>query len=168
MAETQLTPSTPVTVDEVNVEKVVYPDVHWTVGADLVPSPLYQVYRILTNWAGKDDESLYNRFEVKDSEGNLLNSTVELSIPEGGSISNVGDNRFGYALGTVGVTITPNETMATNYPNAIVSIDGKEYDLGRLGNVIYFVMTVKDHYVDIKWNPINPDITETIRIVANR
>lgn len=158
-------------IDEVNTEerKRVYADVHWTAGADLVPSPLYQVYRILTNWAGKDDESLYNRFEVKDASGNLLNSTVEFIEPEDDdTLGNVGDNKYGYASGRVTIKITPNATMKSNYPSAIVNIDGKEYDLERLSQNITFDMTVKDHYVDIHWNPIVADSVETIRVVANR
>ena len=171
-----------VIVDEVNVEKVVYPDVHWTVGADLIPSPIYQVYQILTNWAGKDDESLYNRFDVRDGNGNLLNSTVafvapvaadpehptteeQAAIDKVNAYGNVGDNKFGYANGMVTISITPNVTMKTNNPFAIVNIDGKELDLGRLNSNITFDMRNKDHYVDIHWDG---STVETIRIVANR
>lgn len=168
MADPVENPQTATVVDEVNVEKVVYPDVHWTSGVDLVPSPLYQVYCIQTTWAGKDDESLYNKFTVTDNQGNLLKSTVTFTLPEGNEYGDLGDNKYGYAVGNVTVTITPNATMKENYPSAIVNIDGKEFDLARLDTGIVFDMTAKDHFVDIHWSPLDPNVTESIRIVANR
>lgn len=63
------------------------------------------------------------------------------------------------------VTITPNETLATRFPGAIVVVDGKEHDLRYLNNPITLYMN-KDHVISIKW--IWGSCVETFRITSNR
>lgn len=192
-------------VKDWNNPKSNYPDVHWTTGAGLVPSPLYQVYRILTNWAGTDDESLYSKFNLgADKDGNVYHSKVEFIAPSVEvpvaadpsnptdeekaaieeaeaknaelaaafaelALGNVKANQYGYAFNVITVKITPNEELAKIYKNATVSIDGKEHNLAWLENPIKFDMSVRDHRVEITWDPLQGGKSiESIRIVANR
>lgn len=146
---------------------------------DIVVSAPYQA-RFLTNWAGVDDESLYNVFDLRDGSGNLLNSTIEFVAPEPAgelateeeqaeidkvnSYSNFEGNKYGKAVGVVTVRVTPNASLAETYPYALVTIDGKEYDLKKLDNDFVFDMQ-RDHFIDIHWAG---DVVESFRIVGKR
>ncbi len=66
---------------------------------------------------------------------------------------------------TVVATFTVSEDLEALYPNAIVSIDGKEYTLGVLDSPITFYMN-RDHRVSINW--ICNELVETFRIIARR
>ena len=65
----------------------------------------------------------------------------------------------------ISVTIEPNSTLVGKFPNAIVVIDGKDYDLKYLNNPITFYMD-RDHKISIKW--IWGSCVETFRIICNR
>lgn len=66
---------------------------------------------------------------------------------------------------TVVATFTVSEDLEALYPNAIVSIDGKEYTLGVLDSPITFYMN-RDHRVSINW--VCNELVETFRIIARR
>ena len=66
---------------------------------------------------------------------------------------------------TVVATFTVSADLEVLYPNAIVSIDGKEYTLGVLDSPITFYMN-RDHRVSINW--ICNELVETFRIIARR
>ena len=66
---------------------------------------------------------------------------------------------------TVVATFTVSKDLEALYPNAIVSIDGKEYTLGVLDSPITFYMN-RDHRVSINW--ICNKLVETFRIIARR
>lgn len=66
---------------------------------------------------------------------------------------------------TVVATFTVSGDLEALYPNAIVSIDGKEYTLGVLDSPITFYMN-RDHRVSINW--ICNELVETFRIIARR
>jgi hypothetical protein len=66
---------------------------------------------------------------------------------------------------TVVATFTVSGDLETLYPNAIVSIDGKEYTLGVLDSPITFYMN-RDHRVSINW--VCNELVETFRIIARR
>lgn len=85
----------------------------------------------------------------------------------------------------VEVTITPNSTLANNYPGAIVTVNGKEHDLNYLASItsstsgnppvttytvgapkpIILVMD-KDYRISINW--VWGQVVETFRIICNR
>ena len=123
-------------------ETKIYEDATWgNKGKDIVPSRFYQVYKI-EGPIFKDDEGIWYDFNSKDK------STVSLS-PE---YENFEFNKFGLteSMEELEVTITPNENLKNKYPNAIVNIDGKFYDLGILNNPLKLFMS-KDHKVSILW-----------------
>lgn len=135
-------------------EVMVYDDATWgRTGQGIVPSRQYQVYRVPGPWLA-DDESAWYEFDSEEKS--------EVTIdPE---YSNYASNKYGKTeyMEVVNVTVTPNETLKTQYPNAQVKIDGKFYDLGILDNPVEFVMS-KDHKISIIWSPA--ELVESFRVV---
>ena len=142
-------------------DEIIYgEDINWgKYGKDIVPSPIYQVYRITGIWTG-DDESLWYSFEP----GNGIDAS-EIAIVDAEdsekTYSKIEANKYGYAEGVVKVRITVSEQLAEAYPAAIVNIDGKSYDLNYLKNPIEFYMD-KNHRISIDWSE---GLIETFRVV---
>lgn len=135
-------------MDEVKI----FDDATWgNYGKDIVPSRFYQAYKVFGPWNG-DDESIWYSF---DSENK---STISLD-PE---LNNIVSNKWGMAIGDIEltVTVTPNETLKEKYPDAVVCLDGKYYDMGFLNNPIKLMM-YGDHRLSIQWTP---ELVETFRI----
>ena len=66
---------------------------------------------------------------------------------------------------TITATITASSDLSALHPQALVSIDGKEYTLGVLDNPITLHMN-RDHRISIRW--IHNEIVETFLIIAKR
>lgn len=135
-----------------NEEVKIYDDAQWgNYGKDIIPSRFYQVYKVAGPWNG-DDESLWYSFDSEDK------STISLD-PE---LNNIVSNKYGMAIGNIEltVTITPNETLKSKYPDAVVRVDGVYHDLGFLNNPVTLLMT-GDHRISIEWAP---ELVETFRL----
>ena len=131
----------------------VYDDATWgNIGKDIVPSRFYQAFMIMGRFQ-EDDESLYYEFNEENK------SEISLS-PE---YENYEANKWGLTRDQeeIEVTITPNATLKSTYPDALVRIDGKEYDLAILDSAVKLVMN-KDHRISIVWAP---GVVETFRII---
>ncbi len=140
----------------------IYDDVMWgPKGKDIVPSAIYQVYRINGGWI-EDDESLYYTFELGED---LEPSEISIVDFEDSSktYSKIEANKYGTPeyMDVVKVRITASSSLAEVYPDALVVVDGKTYDLAYLEKDLKFVMS-KDHRVTIEWAP---DLKESFRIV---
>jgi hypothetical protein len=136
-------------------------DINWgKYGKDIVPSPIYQVYRIKGIWSG-DDASLWYSFEPGDGIEPSEISIIDAEDPEK-TYTKIEANKYGYAEGVVKVQITVSEQLKEAYPAAIVNIDGKEYDLAKLNEPIDFYMN-KNHRISIFWNV--SELVETFRVV---
>lgn len=142
-------------------DEIIYgEDITWgKYGKDIVPSPIYQVYRIKGVWTG-DDESLWYSFEPGDGIDPSEIAIVDAEDPEK-TYSKIEANKYGYAEGVVKVQITVSEQLAEAYPAAIVNIDGKFYDLNYLKEPIEFYMN-KNHRISIDWSE---GLIETFRVV---
>lgn len=128
-------------------------DTNWgTVGKDIVPSRFYQAFMIFGEFQG-DDESLYYSFDSKDK------SSITLS-PE---YENYEANKWGLTknMEEIEITITPNSTLKSTYTDALVKIDGNEYDLAILNSPVKLLMN-KDHRISIVWSA---NLVETFRII---
>jgi len=140
----------------------IYDDVTWgPKGKDIVPTAIYQVYRINGGWI-EDDESLYYTFEPgEDFEPSEI-SIVDLE-DSSKTYSKIEANKYGTPeyLDVVKVKITVSSSLETAYPGALVVVDGKTYDLPYLENDINFVMS-KNHRITIEWAP---NLNESFRIV---
>ena len=142
-------------------QEIVYgEDIKWgKYGKEIVPSPLYQVYRINGVWTG-DDESIWYSFEpgegIDPSEIAIVDAEDETKTYE-----KIEANKYGYAENVVKVVITPSAQLKESYPAAIVNIDGKFYDLNYLNNPIEFFMN-KNHRISIDWGE---GLIETFRVV---
>lgn len=142
-------------------DEIIYgEDINWGKdGKDLVPSPIYQVYRIKGVWTG-DDESLWYSFEPGEGIEPSEIAIVDAEDPEK-TYSKIEANKYGYAEGVVKVQITVSEQLAESYPAAIVNVDGKFYDLNYLKSPIEFYMN-KNHRISIDWSA---GLIETFRVV---
>ena len=142
-------------------DEIIYgEDITWGKnGKDIIPSPIYQVYRINGVWTG-DDESLWYSFEPGDGIDPSEIAIVDAEDPEK-TYSKIEVNKYGYAEGVVKVQITVSEQLAELYPAAIVNVDGKFYDLNYLENPIEFYMN-KNHRISIDWSE---GLIETFRVV---
>ena len=142
-------------------DEIIYgEDITWGKnGKDIIPSPIYQVYRIKGVWTG-DDESLWYSFEPGEGIDPSEIAIVDAEDPEK-TYSKIEANKYGYAEGVVKVQITVSEQLAESYPAAIVNIDGKFYDLNYLENPIEFYMN-KNHRISIDWSD---GLIETFRVV---
>ena len=140
----------------------IFDDVTWgPIGKDIVPSPIYQVYRISGTWIG-DDESLWYSFEPGDDLEPSEIAIVDKENPEI-TYDKIEANKYGITENNeiILVTITPSSQLAELYPAALVKVDGKTYDLALLDNNIEFFMN-KNHRVSIEWTE---DLVETFRII---
>lgn len=142
-------------------DEIIYgEDITWgKYGKDIVPSPIYQVYRIKGVWTG-DDESLWYSFEPGEGIDASEIAIVDAEDPEK-TYSKIEANKYGYAEGVVKVQITVSEQLASAYPAAIVNVDGKFYDLNYLKEPIEFFMN-KNHRISIEWSE---GLIETFRVV---
>lgn len=142
-------------------DEIIYgEDITWgKQGKDIIPSPIYQVYRIKGVWTG-DDESLWYSFEPGEGIDPSEIAIVDAEDPEK-TYSKIEANKYGYAEGVVKVQITVSEQLAESYPAALVNIDGKFYDLNYLENPIEFYMN-KNHRISIDWSE---GLIETFRVV---
>lgn len=137
-----------------NEEVKIYEDATWgKYGKDIIPSRFYQLYKIEGPWLG-DDESTWYEFDSENKSAAVLEPVYP----------NYEVNKYGLTgdKEVVKVTITPSEELKSQYPDALVSIDGKFYDLGILNNPIEFYMD-KDHKVSIIWS--TAELVESFRII---
>lgn len=137
-----------------NEEVKIYEDAAWgKYGKDIIPSRFYQVYKIEGPWLG-DDESTWYEFDSEDKSATVLEPVYP----------NYEVNKYGLTgdKEVVKVTITPSEKLKSQYPDALVSIDGKFYDLGILNNPVEFYMD-KDHKISIIWS--TAELVESFRII---
>ena len=143
------------------MDEIIYgDDITWgKKGKDIIPSPIYQVYRISGVWTG-DDESLWYSFEPGDDMKPSEIAIVDANDEEI-TYDKIEANKYGYAEGVVKVKVTVSEDLAEAYPAALVDVDGKYYDLAYLDNPIEFYMN-KNHRISIFWSE---DLVETFRIV---
>jgi hypothetical protein len=142
-------------------DEIIYgEDITWgKYGKDIVPSPIYQVYRIKGIWIG-DDESLWYSFEPGEGIEPSEIAIVDAEDPEK-TYSKIEANKYGYAEGVVKVQITVSAQLKESYPAAIVNVDGKFYDLNYLNEPIEFFMN-KNHRISIEWSE---GLIETFRVV---
>jgi hypothetical protein len=143
-------------------EVTIYDDATWGKhGKDIIPSPIYQVYRVKGAW-NSDDESIWYSFDLSEGLEPSEIAIVDLE-DETKTYTKIEANKYGYTddKEMVKVTITASESLAELYPAALVNIDGKLFDLNYLNNPIEFYMD-KNHRVSIEWSD---DLTETFRIV---
>lgn len=61
------------------------------------------------------------------------------------------------------VTLTPNADLKTSYPGAIITVNGKEYDINHTSFKLYMD---KDYRISINW--VWGSVVETFRIICNR
>lgn len=137
-----------------NEEVKIYEDATWgKYGKDIIPSRFYQIYKIEGPWLG-DDESTW--YEFNSEEKSI--ATLEPKYP------NYEVNKYGLTkdMEVVKVTISPSEKLKSQYPDALVSIDGKFYDLGILEKSIELYMD-RDHKISIIWS--TSELVESFRIV---
>lgn len=135
-------------------EVTLYPDATWgNIGKDIVPSRFYQAFQIEGRFQW-DDESLYYAFDNTNASEITLDPEYE----------NYAANKWGTTklMEEIEITITPNATLKSSYPDALVKIDGKEYDLAILDSAVSLVMN-KDHRISIMWGP---GVVETFRIIT--
>ena len=142
-------------------DEIIYgEDITWgKYGKDIVPSPIYQVYRIKGIWIG-DDESLWYSFEPGEGIEPSEIAIVDAEDPEK-TYTKIEANKYGYAEGVVKVQITVSAQLKESYPAAIVNVDGKFYDLNYLNEPIEFFMN-KNHRISIEWSE---GLIETFRVV---
>lgn len=142
-------------------DEIIYgEDITWgKYGKGIVPSPIYQVYRIKGVWIG-DDESLWYSFEPGEGIEPSEIAIVDAEDPEK-TYSKIEANKYGYAEGVVKVQITVSAQLKESYPAAIVNVDGKFYDLNYLNEPIEFFMN-KNHRISIEWSE---GLIETFRVV---
>ena len=143
-------------------DEIIYgEDIKWgKYGKDIVPSPIYQVYRIKGVWTG-DDESLWYSFDPGEGIEASEIAIVDATDPEK-TYSKIEANKYGYAEGVVKVQITASAQLKETYPAAIVNIDGKEYDLAKLDEPFDLFMN-KNHRISIFWQA--SELVETFRVV---
>lgn len=136
-----------------NEDVKIYEDSTWgKIGKDIVPSRFYQVYKIEGTWLG-DDEGTWYDF---NREHSTISVSPEYLIYETNKIGLTKDMEL------INITITPNENLVSEFPNAQVRIDYKYYDLGILNNPIELYMD-KDHKISIIWSP--GELVESFRII---
>ena len=138
----------------------IYEDATWGKhGKDIIPNPIYRVYRVQGTWAG-DDESLLYSFEPGED---IQPSEISIVGEESDEYGNIGFNKFGLTgdKEVVTVTITPSEGLAEAYVDAIVNVDGEYHDLAWLNTAHEFYMD-KNHRISIEWAP---NLRETFRII---
>ena len=142
-------------------DEIIYgEDITWgKYGKDIVPSPIYQVYRIKGIWIG-DDESLWYSFEPGEGIEPSEIAIVDAEDPEK-TYTKIEANKYGYAEGVVKVQITVSAQLKQSYSAAIVNVDGKFYDLNYLNEPIEFFMN-KNHRISIEWSE---GLIETFRVV---
>ena len=131
-------------------------------GKDIVPSVYYQAFRVPGAW-NSDDESLWYTFEPGDDVEPSTIAIVDPDDPEK-TYGKIIANKYGKPdwNTVVTVTITASEALAEEYPEAIVSIDGKEHDLAYIAEPFDLYMS-SNHRISIFWAP---GLVETFRVVA--
>ena len=140
----------------------IYEDATWgKQGKDLIPAPVYQVYRISGIWTG-DDESLWYSFEPGDGLSASEIKIVDLEDDEK-EYTVIEVNKYGLVEDkeVVKVTVTASKGLKNLYPNAIVNVDGKLHDLAFLSTPAQFYMD-KNHRISIEWAE---GLRETFRII---
>lgn len=114
-------------MEDVTSNVVYGPDVTWgRIGKEIVGSLFWEVY-VRDCMKGPDEVLVqHSQFEVSmdkvDSDGVYV------------------------------ITITPDETLKESYPEALVSIDGKWYDLNYLNNPLELDAN-RNHRISIVWAP---------------
>lgn len=133
-------------------------------GEDIVPSVYYQAFRVAGPW-NSDDESLWYTFEPGEDVEPSTIAIVDLEDEEK-TYDKIIANLYGKPgwEDVVKVTITASEGLAELYPNAVVSIDGKEHDLEYISEPLELYMA-NNHRISIFWAP---GLVETFRVVALR
>ena len=110
-------------------------EVIWTKGKDLVVSILCQVYGMKR--FVESDEKVYYRFDPRDAEDKKIEaSTIEVEVNEETKM--------------IEATVEASEELKELYPGALVSIDGKEYDLKKLDEKVELIPG-KSHRISILW-----------------
>lgn len=147
------------TQEEVN-SVVIYNDATWgNNGKDIVPSRLYQAFRVEGPWLG-DDESTWYTFDPGLFSGKEGEKSTIVIDP---AYENYEANKYGQAkhLEVVKVTVTVSKALKATNPNAIVVIDGKNYDLNKLNQALELYMD-RDHRISIHWSE---KLVETFRVI---
>lgn len=119
------------------------------VGKDLPISGIVEISRMSGTYLG-DDEGTWYTYTLTPSVISLDPKQIEKIINQYKTKSNI----------EVEVTITPDSSQLTSYPDLLVKIDDKWYDKGILSNPLTLLMT-KDHRVSLWWDQDN---IETFRI----
>ena len=107
---------------------------------------------------------------LKDTNNYYKCTTITNNVPNAAStivIKKGGETYAGELVSsdTITVTIEASADLAALHPQALVSVDGKEYTLGVLANPITLHMN-RDHRISINW--IHNKLVETFLIVAKR
>jgi hypothetical protein len=94
-----------------------------------------------------------------DGDGDEGDTTLDVTTP-------YEFNKYQSSYGKMAkITITPSQTLKSRYPYAVVTINGKEYDLKYLNNPIDLYMD-KDYKISINW--VWGSVVETFRIICNK
>ena len=100
-------------------------------------------------------------------EGDVYYTETEVLEPFKSPQDGLDPYEFNKYLGeakTIYVTIEPSETLAEQYPLAIVTVNGKEHDLAYLNNPIKLYMD-KEYRISIQWSW--GTIVETFRVLPD-
>jgi len=95
-----------------------------------------------------------------DFAGAMIDSEVEIT----------GTCVDGKYSGVVTVTIEPIPERMTAFPDAVVRIDGQDFDLGKIWDgtdprALSFQMD-RDHFIRIVWDPTAGKVVESLRLLA--
>lgn len=122
------------------------------------PGGYYQTINSINTYFGRiSDKLIYAHPRPSDK------STVVLAPAASGEL--VSEGRYEFKdWGEVSVTITPNANLKTEFPQAIVEIDGNSYDLGILANPVKFSFYSGDHRIDIRWSD---SVIESFRFIRS-
>lgn len=147
-------------MDEVKI----YEDATWgKIGQDIIPSRFYQAYRVEGLFQGGDDEGMWYEFDNENKSTIVLDPVYpNYEWNKYGEVEEKKNEDTGIQIPqTISVTLTANSTLKGEYPNAIVKIDSKEYDLGILDNPVKLFMD-RDHKISIFWAP---GLVESFRVI---
>ena len=152
--------------------------------AAIIPTVQYQVYGLDNVWFWDDEGQNYtgvpegSDISIQTVDSNSNGSETEEPDEGGDGEGNEEEdttsdvttpyefNKYQSSYGKMArVTITPSQTLKERYPYAVVTINGKEYDLKYLNNPIDLYMD-KDYKISINW--VWGSVVETFRIICNK
>ena len=138
--------------------------------AAIIPTVQYQVYGLDNVWFWDDEGQNYTGVPVENPSANIdlwRPGSLRRSLPTTSDVTTPYEfNKYQSSYGKMArVTITPSQTLKERYPYAVVTINGKEYDLKYLNNPIDLYMD-KDYKISINW--VWGSVVETFRIICNK